>query len=38
MELLPVMLFKAVSDTALLGMIHVELNHFCHDAAPFQPK
>lgn len=32
------MLFKAVSDTALLGMIHVELNHFCHDAAPFQPK
>jgi len=38
MELLAMVLFKAGFDIALLGMIYVELNHFCHGAALFLPK
>lgn len=38
MELLAMVLFKAGFVIALLGMIYMELNHFCHEAAPFQPK
>lgn len=38
MELLAMVLFKAGFVIALLGMVYVELHHFCHGVAPFQLK
>lgn len=31
-------LIEAGFVSALLGMVYMELNNFCHEAAPFQPK
>lgn len=31
-------LFEAGFVSALLRMTHMEVNDFCHEAAPFQPK